>query len=466
MNQPAVIIHILLIFLLNQPASLQASPEIITNEAVMNFPESIVFRLEIESEVVIDKVTLVYSSDGRSCQSGDARKDIDLVPGKALELDWEWDFIRNGTIPPGVEVEWQWEITDSWGNVTMTEPEKLQIQDQRYDWQQFSDDGITLQWFEGGESFGKDLHRIALDSRELVSGFLGIEFDEEVWITVYPYPEDVGEAVKFIGDRVGGVAFPDHNAMIITAHAGQEDWSRQVIPHEFAHLLLEAYTFNCLGNWMPTWFEEGMAEYAEGGLDEHDIKLIQSANEEGNLPTLRSLVSSFSYDEDDIYIHYQVSNAVIDYLIEQYGSQKMAELLDQLGAGKMIDPALEMVYGIDTDGLDAAWRVSIGFASLDELTAAETTPPTITPIPILALYTSVVQPSATAAATPTPTDSPQVTESIPLSPTSTDRPAVLLDENPTPGTDNPKTNFIWIVPGIVLITGLIAAVFVYIQRRV
>ena len=464
MNQPAVIIQILLIFLLNPAALLGNTPEIITNEAVMNFPESLVFNLEIESEVVIDKVILVYSSDGRSCQSGKARKEMDFDPAKQLELDWEWDFARSGTIPPGVRVEWQWEISDHLGTVTITEPKSLLIEDQRQDWQLVSAENITVQWFVGGDSFGQEMHQIALDGRERVSAMLGIEFEEHIWITVYPSPDELRDALKFSTEWVGGIAFTDHNAMMIVGAPGQDDWLNRVIPHESAHMMLAAYTFNCKGNWMPNWFREGLAEYAESGLDEYELDLIEAAFQAGDLPKLRSLVSTFSHDSEESHLQYKVSHAVIDYLIEEYGSGKMAELLDQLASGKMIDPALEQVYGMDTDGVDAAWRGSYGLDAGDEISVEETAPAAKTPIPTLALYPAVVQPTATA--TVAPPESPEPAEMAQIAATSTAKPEVLLVESPVPTRDHLKTNYAWIIPGFVLIVGFTAAGFIYIRRRV
>lgn len=478
MSHPLAILQVLLIFLINQAVLPVNSPQVIVDEVELNFPEGLVFHLEIASGVVVERVTLVYSSNGRSCQPGKARKDLDFTPAKDLQLEWEWDFTHNGTIPPGVIVEWQWEITDSLGNVTLTEPGAILVQDQRHDWQQISRDGITIQWYAAGDAFGNDLYAVAFDGRQHVIDLLGIEFEEDVWITVYPSPDDVRDALKFNTQWTGGIAFTDHNAMIVPGAPGQEDWLNQVIPHEFAHFIAEAYIHNCMGNWMPAWFGEGLAEYTESDLNQHDLDLIQSAHDDGHLPSLRSLVTSFSFDPQQARLDYRVSKSVFNFLVQEYGSQQMGALLDQLQAGKMIDPALQQVYGFDTDGLEAAWRQNYGFDKGDAASSNEADLPGKTPIPTLALYAPVVEtvPSATPEPEPAvasiPSASPGTGKAVGLVQSLV--PGAARTPAPSPFPTGPlpanrqlsSPGLTWIIPLIVLLGGAMITVLIFLLRRV
>jgi len=51
---------------------------------------------------------------------------------------------------------------------------------------------------------------------------------------------------------------------------------------------------------------------------------------------------------------------VVDFMIKTYSRDKMTSLLLDLRDGQTIDQALQAVYGFDTDGLENAWRNSIG----------------------------------------------------------------------------------------------------------
>ena len=50
----------------------------------------------------------------------------------------------------------------------------------------------------------------------------------------------------------------------------------------------------------------------------------------------------------------------MDYLISTYGWDQMNALLATFGEGTAYESALEQVYGIDLDGLEQAWRASLG----------------------------------------------------------------------------------------------------------
>jgi hypothetical protein len=154
----------------------------------------------------------------------------------------------------------------------------------------------------------------------------------------------------------------------------------------------------------------------------------------------------------------------VDYLIQEYGSETMGQLLNQIGAGLMIDPALEKIYGFDTYGLDSAWRKSFGFKAGLEINSEEPQVQTATPIPTLALYSSVVQ--ATATATAAPTVKPEITPTPKPSPTSTSTPEVLPIENPDSSQENPKTNLGLIIPGFLFLTSVMAGLFIFFRRRI
>jgi hypothetical protein len=83
------------------------------------------------------------------------------------------------------------------------------------------------------------------------------------------------------------------------------------------------------------------------------------------------------------------------------------------------------VYDLDTAGLDAAWRVSLGFTSKAASQGDQGAEPTRTPVPTLALRVTVVRPSSP---TPTPTvtipaPSPTAIPSPSPSPTSASSPS-------------------------------------------
>jgi hypothetical protein len=112
--------------------------------------------------------------------------------------------------------------------------------------------------------------------------------------------------------------------------------------------------------------------------------------------TVRSLNGGFSELPDKANLSYSQSQSIVSFLIETYGQERLTELLIALRDAKPIDDALLEVYGFDTDGLEDAWRQSVG-AAPRAVSAQPTSQPTPTFVP-----TYVPVSGSPLAVTPTP----------------------------------------------------------------
>jgi hypothetical protein len=142
--------------------------------------------------------------------------------------------------------------------------------------------------------------------------------------------------------------------------------------------------------------------YGEGGPQEAEQTQFDQAKANDQLPSLESLTGGFSEESDRATISYTESYSVVNFLVKTYGRDKMTALLLQLRDGATIDEALQSIYGFDTNGLEDAWRASIG-------AAPRTGTSNLTPVPTPTMVPTIVPFSAQAGAaiqTPRPTTSP------------------------------------------------------------
>jgi hypothetical protein len=102
-------------------------------------------------------------------------------------------------------------------------------------------------------------------------------------------------------------------------------------------------------------------------VNQVDTDKLRVELEAGRLPPLRNLAGGFSAHADQTNISYAQSGEVVRFLIHEYGPEQMSALLSAIQSGLRINPALQEVYGFDTDGLDNTWRASLGFASAEPL---------------------------------------------------------------------------------------------------
>ncbi|MEM9776721.1 MAG: peptidase MA family metallohydrolase, partial [Chloroflexota bacterium] len=374
------------LFILTVPEFLYAQSAIVTeNESVsVSFPDSITFEIEASGESIIDKATLIYGTNGRSCQNTGSKQVIEFDPGQSVDLAWEWELKRSGSLPPGAEIWWEWQIEDEAGNVFTTERQTQLVEDERFDWTTLESNGLLVNWVEGDQAFGESILEIADESLSLIASDMGVPRPENINVWVYPSSDDVQEALVYSPEWAGGIAFPNYGITILGIAPDQEEWKSQVVPHELVHLVVGELMFNCYGVWLPTWLNEGLARYGERNIESRDLSQFQSVLEAGELPPLKTLAVSFSAFGADASVSYTQSYIIVKYLIDTYGSDKMAELLNTVKSGNRIDAALEMVYGFDTAELDAEWRGTTGFAATPTL-EADAIDETPTAVPTLAL---------------------------------------------------------------------------------
>jgi hypothetical protein len=436
------------------------------NLIVSDFPDKLVFQITASSNAKIESIKLLYRTSGATCQSSVAQQVMDFTPALKVDSEWDWDFTLSGVLPPGVEVFWQWEISDAAGNTELTDEQSYLVNDPRHDWNTLSDDQVNLQWYRGDNTFGQALMGMATRSLERMANNAGVRPSSQIWLTIYPTTDELLEVDIHASEWAGGIAYPEYNSTIMAIAPGEVEWASSVIPHELAHLVTEAVVFNCMGMWLPTWLSEGLATYAEGDTSEYDLDQVTTALDDGDLPPLRTLESGFSSVSEEANLSYAQSGMVVTYIIDTYGSEKMSELLNSIKIGNKIDKALTSVYGKNTDGIEADWRISLGYAAQPTqvpISADHTAVPTI------ALWTSAVRPSATPTSFPTFTSTP-----VPptMTPAPLDSPTAAPDDfaqasSETATSQGVKSAYIigFAVVAVILVAAAVIVLFIVSRRR-
>lgn len=445
------------------PARVSASGVTVnTNEARLDFPEKITFRVAAQAGANIDRVTLIYGVSAERCVNGQARHEMNFTPAPTVDLDWEWDFFRAGDVPPGAEVWWQWEIHASDGAELLTDVQRLVIEDPNFQWKSRTDGQVTLYWAEGTDTFGATLLDIATGGLERLAEISNLTPTGHVRITIYPSVDDLIGALNHTTDWMGGVAFPEYRIILLAIEPDTDMvWPRDSIPHELAHLVFDQRTANCLGGYPPSWLNEGFAMYAEGSVSEEDSAPVLEALKNGTLQSFTSIANGFPADAQRAHLAYAQSKMMVDFIIQTYGVETFDALLDQFTNGENTNDALIAVFGLDTNGLDQTWRASLGFGTAPTPDfATPTAAATFTAIPTLAL-SSPFQPQATATVAP-PTSTAEPTAAQPAT-ESAGVQATPQSTAPAAETSTGSAPMLWI--GGALLAVLIAALAAFFMLR-
>lgn len=392
------LLSLVLCFLLGLPKDSKAQSgsipldeeRIITNEALVNYPNSVNFQLEIEPSLTIVEAVLAFDVEQASCLDVSTTVPVEVAGSK---LEWEWAMVRSGNPPPGVELWWEWRLTDDQGQHYHTPRQSLTFVDERFSWKSISEDNITLYWYEG-EEVGPLLLESAVAGLSLLEEDLGIELQEDITFYIYGSAADMRDAVLAIQDWAGGVAFSEYNTILMGVPPGiAEDWGKPTIRHELAHLVVGKFGQSCVGGHRPTWLEEGLATYAEGVPAGSVLADLEQATADNSFAPLRSLNGPFPAHGDEAGSAYSQSYSTVKFLREKYGQENLQNLLLLLAQGEGYDDALQQVYGKNVDVIEQEWREWIGVP-------LRQVPPTPTPLSAAAIPTIV--PLAGPANLPTP----------------------------------------------------------------
>ncbi len=329
------------------------------------FPDGVKFSITAASSEEIDEIRVFFKKVGNTGLS--AYRNVDFEPGKVVTGQ---STLESGGgaeyFPPGTLISFSFEIRDKGGSVFRTENRDYVYTDGRFEWLSVNSGLITVYYYgEYVEERAETILEAADEAMTKMLPVLGIAPTEPLRIVSYNNYRHMSSALPFRSQAVReqlqtqGMAFSTERVLLVH---GFDATVKGTVSHEFTHLLVAEAAGRAYAQ-VPAWLNEGLAEY--GNIDPTD-------NYDGALRygiftrRLKPLwyQDTFSGTPDDIIIAYGQGRSVVNYMIGQYGKEKMVELFQVLRSTLNIDSALQQVYGFDQYGLDTEWREAIGIDPL------------------------------------------------------------------------------------------------------
>ena len=335
--------------------------DVTDNQVTFDFPNTATFSASITADLDITSITLEYGDIQQTCGEVVAKAYPDFTPGKTVQVEWTWDMRQSGSLPPGATVWWRWIYTDSAGKESSTDTQTATWLDKVHNWRTLTSGDLRLHWYGNDNAFAQTMLDAGLEGLRRNKEQAGLVTDSPIDLYVYPNYDDMKNAILYEPSWTGGMAFSEYNIFIMGVSGSDATWDKNTVIHELTHILVGHLTFSCLGD-VPTWLNEGLAMYSEGKLDSNSQSQLDQAIRSDTLLTVRSLNGGFSELPDKANLSYSQSYSIVNFLIQTYGQEKLTELLKALRDAKTIDDALLGIYGFDSDGLEDAWRQSVGAA--------------------------------------------------------------------------------------------------------
>jgi hypothetical protein len=344
--------------LIPSPVQAQAGLTVTGSSAKAEFPLSLTFSLSARSAANIVDVRLRYEVEHDSYAQVTSEVFVAFQPSTNVNVSWTWDMRQTGGLPTGSTVEYWWTVKDALGGKVETAPVRIQFDDSRYSWQSLAEGMVTVYWYEGKQSFAQELMSAAQQALTRLSQDTGAQLKKPVRLYIYASTQDFQGALVFPRGWEGAVTYAEYGTMVFGISTSIVNWGKRAIAHELSHLVTYQMTYNPY-NDVPTWLNEGLAMYTEGALEASYASYLKRAIAANSLISVRSLASPFSAISELATQSYAESFSIVEFLISQYGQDKMLTLLNTFRQGSGWDAALVKVYGFDMDGLDKLWRVYV-----------------------------------------------------------------------------------------------------------
>jgi hypothetical protein len=131
------------------------------------------------------------------------------------------------------------------------------------------------------------------------------------------------------------------------------------LTHEFCHLLLHRHLPD-----IPRWLDEGLCQWASGGLDEimYDRKRasLNQAALSGRLIDFESIEHRFPRSEQARILAYEQSKNFVTYLDRRFGTNKLRALLVEMKTGTSVYEAISKTFDTPYEKLEREWAKTIG----------------------------------------------------------------------------------------------------------
>ncbi len=211
----------------------------------------------------------------------------------------------------------------------------------------------------GLESDARDVLAVFTDASDEVRDELALSLDYRPAIVIIADRKAFSEA---IGSRhVSAYAMADKGLIVM-------DYSRVLIrpftlkgtvKHELVHLVLGRH----LGNAMPKWLNEGVAQLVSESPAEivlsRSASVLSGAVLSGRLIPLADLENSFPQTRSGMVLAYEESHSFVRFLESTYGREALISILKGIRSGSSASEAILEVTGLSVIELESKWKLKL-----------------------------------------------------------------------------------------------------------
>lgn len=251
---------------------------------------------------------------------------------------------------------------------------KNKVQYNELSWSYLQSTHFDIYYYEGGQYLAEFTARAAEEAYAHSRQLFDHRISNRIPIIVYQSHNDfaVTNAVDLptYSEGIAGVTEPYKNRIALP-FVGDYRAYRQTLHHELVHAVindiyyggtLQSIIQNNIRLRIPLWFNEGLAEYASEGWSSDADDWLRDAAIHDDVPDI-AYINGFAA--------YQAGQGVWDYVAEQYGREKIREILQRLRLTHSIEGSFKRATGLSFEELSERWQTTLKQIYYPELAARE-----------------------------------------------------------------------------------------------
>ena len=247
-------------------------------------------------------------------------------------------------------------------------------------WRYVQSEHFDVYFFErdhapgSGEVLAAFTAEAAEEAYRQVAATFNYDLARRVAFLVYPSHNDfaVTNAVELpdYSEGIGGVTELYKNRIAVPFTGDWRDF-RRVIHHELVHAVINDVFYGGsvqsllqrgLRFPIPAWFNEGLAEYSAQGWDTNSDMYLRDAVLEDGLAPISRLSG---------YYAYRGGQGVWDFVAEEYGQEKVTEILERVRLQRSVPGAFRRATGLSLKDLSERWQRTLKAVYFPEVAARE-----------------------------------------------------------------------------------------------
>ncbi len=252
---------------------------------------------------------------------------------------------------------------------------KNKVHYQNHEWYFVQSKHFDVYYYEDeGKYLAEFTAHAAEDAYRQISKDFDHEISDRIAFMAYQSHNDfaVTNAVQLpeYSEGIGGVTELFKNRIAIPFTGDYRDY-RRVVHHELVHAVINDMFYggsiqsiiqNNIQLNIPLWFNEGLSEYDALGWDTNSDMYVRDAIVNNYLTPIPYLSGYFAY---------RGGQSVWDYISEQYGREKIAEIMQRLRLTRSVDQAFKRSIGLSLKELSERWQKALKKVHWPEMAVRE-----------------------------------------------------------------------------------------------